>query len=243
MSRVLVSGAPGTGKTRSAVTCHRPLHIISLPGEGGTNSIPQEEGIFPYVWVDDADSRASSKAVIDEIKALTIEIVSGARGECVTVFIDGLHKAYEYFLDTVTGGDFFKGNDFEPLLYQRSHTKFLEYLKLVKESRVQYAFFTAWDAKDPDKPELKSKSPMHVYPDLPGKLSRRIMGEFSLVLSSHVVPALVRGQPARFYWQLKPNSEVHGAAIKIDPAIYSKLPDEIPQDWVKLEEMLMGTKK
>ena len=239
MSRVLLSGGPNTGKTRSSITCKRPVHLISLPGEGGTNSIPREDGIFPYVWVEDANSRASSKAVLDEIRQLTVEILSGKRGECATIFVDGIHKAYEYFLDTVTGGDYFKGNEFEALLYQRSHTKFMEYIKLVRESSAPYVFFTAWDAKDPDKPELKSKSPMHVYPDLPGKLSRRILGEFSIVIASHATPSPIPGKPPRFFWQLKPSSEVHGASIKIDPAIAMYLPAEVEQDWQGLERLLM----
>jgi hypothetical protein len=237
MSRVLVSGGPNTGKTRSLITCKRPVYVISYPGEGGTNSIPQEEGIMPLMWVDDADSRASSRAVVDEVRASTIEMITSEN--CVTFFGDGIHKLYEYFLDTVTAGDYFRGNEFDTILYQRAHVKFMEYIKLVRESAVPYVFFTAWDARDPDKPELKSKSPMHVYPDLPGKMSRRIMGEFSIVIASHATPSAFVGKPPRFYWQLKANSEVHGAMIKIDPRIAEHLPAEVDQDWQALERLLM----
>jgi hypothetical protein len=239
MSRVLVSGDVNSGKTTSVRTCHRPVHVISLPGEGGTNSIPREDGIVPYVWTEDADSRASSKVVIDQVRALTVEILTGKRGECRTIFVDGLHRLYDHFLNQVTGGAYLAGREFEALLYSRSHVQFVDYLKLVKDSSVSSAFFTVWSAKDPDKPELRSQSPQHVYPDLPGRLARRVMGEFSLVIASHSMPSVVANQPPRFYWQLKANNVVHGAMIKIAPEIAAHLPSEMEQDWQKLEKLLM----
>lgn len=239
-SRILASGGPNTGKTTSLRTCKKPVHVVSLPGEAGANSIPDVDGVIPYVWVDDEDARSSSKYVIDQVEKTTKEIVvRAAQGQCVTAFGDGIHKFYEYYLDLVTGGDYFKGNEFEPKLYTRSHTLFINYLKIWRQSLIPYVFFTVWDGKDPDKPELKSQSPMHVYPDLPGKLARRSMGEFSFVISTQTAPALVTSQPPRFWFQLKADNTVHGAMIKIAPEIAAHLPATMEQDWQLLEQTIM----
>jgi hypothetical protein len=112
-------------------------------------------------------------------------------------------------------------------------------VKIWRQSMIPYVFFTVWDGKDPDKPELKSQSPMHVYPDLPGKLARRIMGEFSFVISTQSAPAIVAGQPARFWFQLKADNTIHGAMIKIAPEIAAFLPMKMDQDWILLEKTIM----
>ena len=243
LGRVLISGAPNSGKTYSSRTWPRPIHVVSLPGESGSTSIPREDGIQAYVWGDNSDSRTSSKAVLDEVQSLVIDIIAGKHGECKTIFLDGLHKLYGHVLNMVTSGDYFKANDFEALLYSRAHTRFLDLLRLVKDSAVPYAAFAVWEGKEADKPELKSRSPVHTWPDLPGRLSKLIVGEFSFVLASRVIPSLIPGKPSRYVWQLRPKGDIQGASMKLAPSIADQLPDEVDQNWIAFERLIMEAAK
>lgn len=244
MSRLLIAGEPNTGKTGCSRTFTGPVHLLSYPGEGGINAIPKVESIKPYIWREDADARANSKAVLDEVRKLTIDIITGDHGPCHTFFGDGIHRFYEYFIDVAAGGKFFKGQMMKEdwLVTGQARTAFKEYLKLVKSSPIPVVVFTSWSGYEPDKQGDVFGQNKHVYPDLVGKMARDIMGEFSLILSSHSKPNLVKGKPPRFWWQIKADNEVHGASIKIDPEIWARLPTEVDQDWQKLEDLLLKAK-
>lgn len=243
MSRVLIAGEPDSGKTESSRTFKGPTHLLSYPGEGGINSIPKVPYIKPYIWREDANARASSKAVVDEIKTLTIQILTGEYGPIHTFFGDGVHRFYEYFIDMACGGRFFKGQMTKEdwLATSQARTAFKEYLKMVKQSSVPVVVFTTWSAYEPDKPG-DVFGPRHVYPDLVGKMARDIMGEFSLILSSQAKPNPVLGKPPRFRWQIKPSADIRGASIKIDPEIWASLPDDVAQNWPELERLLLNGK-
>jgi hypothetical protein len=240
LSRVLITGQPNSGKTESSRTFKGPTHFLAYPGEGGINSIPKVDWIKPYIWKEDADARANSKSVVDEIRKITIEIITGKHGPIHTFFGDGVHRFFEYFIDAAAGGKYFKGTmeKADWLTAGGARAAFKEYLKMVKSSPVPVVVFTAWEAYEPDKQGDVYGTSKHVLPDFVGKMARDSMGEFSLVLSSHSRPNVVKGKPPRFWWQLKADNEIHGAAIKIDPAIWATLPDEIDQDWPKLEALL-----
>jgi hypothetical protein len=244
LSRVLIAGEPNSGKTGCSRTFKRPVHHVSYPGEAGFNSIPKEEGIKPYIWKEDANARASSQAVIDEIWQLTVDITSGKHGPIHTFFADGVHRFYEYYVDAAAGGKYFKGDmkkaDWLPTGQARA--AFKEYLKMVKSSSVPVVVFTSWSGYEPDKQGDVFSENKHVYPDLIGKMARDVMGEFSLVVSSYRQLSLVKGKLPKFFWQIKPSADVHGAAIKIQPDILEDLPDELPQDWPLLEKLLTDEK-
>lgn len=244
ISRVLLSGEPNSGKTGCSETFGNEgkiVHHLSYPGEGGFNSIPRVPWVKPYVWREDADARASSKAVLDEIRKVSVDIITGEYGPCHAFFGDGIHRFYEYFIDVASGGKFFKGQMQKEdwLVTGQARTAFKEYLKMMKSSPVPVVVFTSWSGYEPDKQGDVFSANKHVYPDLVGKMARDIMGEFSLILSTHSRPALIKGQPPKFWWQLKADTEVHGAAMKVDPMVWSELPMEIDQDWETLESLLL----
>lgn len=243
MSRMLIAGAPNSGKTYCSQTFPGPVHLLSFPGEGGINSIPKGPHIRPYIWREDANARASSKAVVDEIRSLTIEIITKENGPIHTFFGDGVHRYYEYYIDMISGGRYFKGQMEKEdwLATAQARTAFKEYLKMVKQSSVPVVVFTSWDAYEPEKPG-DVFGPRSIYPDMVGKMARDIMGEFSLILSSQWKPNPITGKTPKFWWQLKPSEEVKGAAIKIDPEIWENLPEKVDQDWQALERLLLRGK-
>jgi hypothetical protein len=242
MSRILITGAPNSGKTGCSKTFRGPTHLLSYPGEGGINAIPKVDWIKRYIWKEDAAARMNSKAVVDEIWDVTVKIVTGKYGPIHTFFGDGVHRLFEYYIDQASGGKYFKGTMQKQdwLTAGGARAAFKDYLKMVKSSPVPVVVFTAWEAYEPDKQGDVYGTDKHVLPDFVGKMARDAMGEFSLILSSHSKPNVIKGKPPRFWWQLKADSEVHGAAIKIDPAIWASLPNEIDQDWPKLEALLLG---
>ena len=239
MSRVLIAGPPNSGKTGSSVTFGGPQHLLSYPGEGGINSIPKVDFIKPYIWQDDPKARASSASVITEIWQVTTDIITGKYGPCDVFFGDGAHRLYEYFVDKATGGDYFKGlvKDKGWLPVGQAKVAFKEYLKMVKAApNVKTVVFTCWDGAELDKaPKDMSDlaGPKHILPGFVGQMAKEAMGEFSLILSSHRDISPVNGKVV-FYWQIKPQGEVHGAQIKIDPKRLEKLPVKVEQDWQAL---------
>jgi len=78
---------------------------------------------------------------------------------------------------------------------------------------------------------------MHIWPDLPGKAAKRLLGEFTAVLYAKVVTTKP-GQPPTGVWQLQPDNEVWGVGIKCPVEVASKLPNQIPQDYNELMKIL-----
>lgn len=240
LRRSLIVGPPNSRKTTSLFTWPRPIGLISYPGEKGFASIPVgEPGVNAFVWEDDVVTKTSPSALVKEIETASFELLAGKHGEITTFAGDGIHKLYSAYLNEATNGAYSNGDDFEPRMYGRAHEAFLHYLNRVMHSKVQYVVFTVWDGREADNPEAGSKSPTHIFPDLPGKLAKRIMGEFSVVLYAEVSPP-VPGQTQKATWQLQPGGKVWGAGVKLPVALAAKLPSKVPQDWKQVEPLLLG---
>ena len=246
LSRVLITGPPNTRKTTSLATWPRPIHIISYPGEKGASSIPvEEEGINAYVYKEDDISKSSPGAIVKEIEKMTIEILTGAHGPIATFAGDGLHKLYELYYQREHRAliEAYPGDDEDKLAgraYGNAHKEFLLYLTKTSYAKIDNAVFTVWDGLDRDDPEAK-RGPTHIYPDLPGKMARRIVGEFSVVLFAKLGLPQPDSSKQRASWQIQPVGKIHGCGVKIPAHIAAKLPKEVPfQDWKRLLPVLKG---
>jgi len=270
ISRDLRVGPPNSGKTQSFLTNERPCYIVSFPGEKGVTTLPvNEPGIKTYVWKEDDITKGKPGAIIKEVTDLTTELITGKRapiGPMKSFCGDGLHKLYSNFwlrefnhLIATKGeligkpkrdGTVVTEEDFKLQAYGNENygasRDFMKYVTYVYESNVPHVTFTCWEGMELDTPELKSKSDSHILPDFPGKLAKRIMGEFAIVLyASLQVTTPVPNQPPVVVskWQLKPGGKVWGAGIKIPPEIAKNIPKEITQDWGELKKYLTGEKK
>ena len=244
--RMLNMGPPSSFKTTSLMTWPGPIHIQSYPGERGDATIPRNRpGVTPHLW---SESEAGKKpwlprptpsgTIVQLLEQRTFEILGGKYGEIRTFAGDGIHKYYSYVLDYVTAGAFFRGEEFEARLYARSHEHFRHYIQAVMNSPVEYVVFTCWDGKEADEAGAKS-GPSHIYPNLPGKMAKEIMGEFGVVVYSIVDWAARQpNKPAPAYWQLLPEGKVWGAAVKAPYEVVMKLPVKIPQGLPVLEATL-----
>lgn len=241
LRRALIVGPPNSRKTTSLFTWPMPIGLISAPGEKGYASIPMGDGVKAFVFEEDIIAKTSPSALVKEIETTTFDLLAGKYGEITTFALDGLHKIYVAYINDATNGDFAAGNDFEPRMYGRAHEMFLHYIGRISHSKIAYFVATVWDGREADNPDMGSKGPTHVYPDLPGKLAKRIMGEFSVVLYAEV-PAPVAGMEQKATWQLQPGGKIWGAGVKVPPALAKTLPAKVPQDWKALEPLLLGAK-
>ena len=253
--RVLISGPPNTLKTTSLLTWPRPLHIIFYPGEKGHETVTDGmEGVKKYVWEFEDPSKTSPASVVREIERLTSDIVIGKHGEVATLAGDGLHKLYGWyyakcFADLLASAETRKGWDGDDdklrgRAYGQAHDEFSLYLTKTLATKVPYMAMTVWEGRQKDNPEdLAKNAPTHIFPDLPGQMANRIVGEFSVVLYSEVSPiADLKGQ-LKGQWQIRPGGKVWGVGVKVSPEIAQSLPAKLPQDFPTLERLLRTGKR
>ena len=232
-TRVLLFGPPNSWKTTSVIaTAPYPLHILSVPGESGWATIPDNvPGLTAFIWEEPGSDPVSSSSVRKEVEDTTFQIIAGKHGPVKTLCLDGLHQLYPVYLNIATEGAYGRGEDFEPRLYTRAHIMFQGFLKRVLASPVPYIICTTWNAKELDTEGGKNA---HQWPDLPGKMAKLIVGMFSVVVFAKVEQATVPGKQPQGMWFLKPNMEVWGTSVKMDPRLIAKLPASIPQNYKEL---------
>ena len=244
--RVLISGAPNTRKTTACLTFPKPIGILSFPGEKGYDTIPVDDPeIIPVIWQVDEGKKQDSHQVVKEIRDASGDFITGKHGPIQTFVGDGLHKFFEYIMDSVTDGAWFSGTEFEPKMYALAYREFTEYLSRVMHSRMPVVVFTTWDGSEADRPkkpgERAQDIPTHTWPELPGKMAKRIVGEFSVVVHQSLRPTKP-GEPPAAFWQTRPQGEVMGCGLKGPAEIIKRIPTFIPAtypdleaEWVKAE--------
>ncbi|KKL83526.1 hypothetical protein LCGC14_1973890, partial [marine sediment metagenome] len=197
-----------------------------------------------------------------EVETLTLDILAGKKGPFHSFCGDGLHKLYSHFWlrefnflmqtksellgkvkrdGTITTEEDFRLQAYGNENYGASRS-FMDYVTMVYQSSAKHVTFTCWEGAEMDIPELKSKSPTHILPDFPGKLAKRMMGEFAIVLYATLTNPDPMGKQ-KAMWQLRPGGKVWGAGIKMPAAVRDNIPASIEQDWADLWLYLTGQKK
>lgn len=252
--RVGISGPPNTFKTTSLLTWPRPIHIISYPGEKGWETLPVGiEGVHSYVWKIEDPSKVTSASVVSEVDKLTVEVISEKRGPVQTLAGDGLHKLYDWYykkarvdIDDIPG---MSDDQKDIRAYGNpqggAFKLFLDYLHKVLHSTVPYVVMTMWEDPEKDDPQDKSRSaPMHVFPAFPGKIAKRVVGEFGVMVYAEVTsPVADLHGNVKGTWQIRPGGKVWGVGAKVPLEVALTLPGKIPQDFPTLEKMLKGKRE
>lgn len=238
-NRALCYGPPGSRKTTAIIkTAHYPLQVVSFPGEMGWGTIPMRvPGLEHSFWEEAPSDPVTADSMRKEVEDTVFQIIAGKHGPCKTLALEGFHKLYDVYLNVATSGSFGRGDDFEAQRYGRAHQMAASFLRKVLSSPVEYVIVTSWNAKEADNPGSPGGS-SHEWPDLPGKMAKLVIGMFSLVIFSKLSPVLGQPNELREEWLLKPDNEVWGASVKMDPRLVAKLPNRVPQNWKKLYELI-----
>ena len=226
--RVLINGAPLSGKTTSLRTWPAIRHIVVAPGELGFSSVIPSEETKVYYWeFDPATTVVQYKRIWAELQVLIQEIVGGKYGPVTTLALDGLHKIY-YVIQ--------KAHGFTPTTdgkaYTEYHEKFTELMVNVLGSNIPYVVATCYDGQEPI--ELGS-SVTQIFPDLPGKMAKGVLGMFPVVLHSERTD---ESNKQRFVWRLRPQGKIKAVGLHLPPEISEKFPAEMAQDWREVEKIV-----
>ena len=249
-NRVLIMGPPNSGKSYSLMSMPRPVHVLSCPGEKGWATIKPDpdNGIHLYAFVEEPGPKKSGETV-REVKQLIYDLMSNKKGPVASLAVDGLHKFYEYLIDVAAGGAYFTGDDFEAFAYGVAQREVAAFLTLLSTSDIENVAITTWDGLEKDKAGQSAdktvlrNSPSHVWPDLPGKAAKRIVGEFTATVyaTARAGRMTAQGATKERVWQLLPDDEVWGIGLKVPRGVV--VPKYIPQAWDSLMAVLDGGAK
>ena len=264
MRRALIIGGPNTFKTHAIVhTFPRPLHLISYPGEKGTGTIPTNQpDLKGYIWEEDDPSKIVIATAINDIEKTTWEFLMGKNGEIKTFAGEGLHKLASLYWNReytrllamnekqITEGKLDRnGLPLEEGLKLQAYgnenygscKEIMAYVSRVCQSNVDTVVFTCWEGVEVEDKELAGAQggKRHIFADLPGKLARKIVGEFGVVMYAEVGLPGPDGRSTGT-WQIRKAGSVWGVGVKAPFEIALKLPARIPQNWSKLYPLLLG---
>jgi len=256
--RSLIIGGPNTLKTTSIIkTFPRPIGYISYPGEKGSCVIPTADTeIIAFMWEEEDPAKVNLTKQINELETLTWDLLLGKYGPIKTFAGDGLHKfaslywnrEFNKLLASATPDQ--KGEvDIEKLQLRAygnenygASKEILGYISKVNQSNVDTVVFTCWEGVETE-PGQTGYTAQHIFADLPGKLARRIVGEFGVVLYAEVGSPGPDGKITQATWQLRKAGKVWGVGAKTPIEIALTLPPKVPQDWRILYPLLTGEKK
>lgn len=244
--RVLSWGPPNTFKTTAIVETwpeDRDVtgskQFISLPGEKGYESIPSRPSIISHVWQVNDVSSVSPHAVLREANEILAQVVSTAP---TTLAVEGIHKYYDFAYQAAFEDLVSSGMDEEKAsgpAYGKAHKTTLNFINRLSASKIPYLVLTCWEGEEKDDPKDKSRNATkHRAPMLPGKLATWITGEFGVSVRTFIkrTPTAILGG-----WQITPDPQAPGCAVKVEKAIAQSLPRTIPQDFRVLRDLVSGS--
>lgn len=243
--RVLQWGPPNSFKTTAVVetwpedrTVTGDKQFISLPGEKGYESIPHRPSIVSHVWQVDDVASVSPHAVLREANQIVAQVTAS---KPTTLVVEGIHKyydfAYQAALDDLISGGMDEEKASGPA-YGKAHKTTLHFINRLSATGVPYIVLTCWEGEEKDNPKDKSRNATkHRAPMLPGKLATWITGEFGVSVRSFLkrTPQALLG-----LWQITPDPQAPGCAVKTEKVVATQLPRTIPQDFRVLRDLVAG---
>lgn len=249
--RLINSGVPSSGKTTNLYTfiygpydifsddkeevklalkyaeeSQRDMAIISCPGEKGTLSLTTTDHVKPHIYETEDEANTTDAKWSKEAVDACVNTTEVLRKSGVDVLaIDGLHSLYEQKMNQITGGAYLNGGEFDTKLYGLAHGFIGDYISKVHHSRVPVIVVTTWEEweKQPDNPavQINKYTPQHLWPSLPGKMAKRIVGHFDGRLSCQIKTQCLHGKTGcdeygkeHYVWQFLPKGDVIGVGVK-----------------------------
>lgn len=255
-SRIGLFGPVGTFKTTSIVqTWPRKGHggerliILSCPGEKGWETIPRNEpDLVSLVWEVVDIEKVSPHTVIKEVESAIAQALAGTYGPVTSFALDGGHKLYPWYFERALADKLANppknwDGDEDKLVgpaYGQAHRDFGLQLAKLSAAKIPFLICTFWDSEERDDPKDRRKdAPTHVFPDLPGKMAKQVVGEFGAMLYCETTLPDPRGR-SRGTWLTRREGRIWGASVKVPPAIGQTIPVRIPQSFEVLQRYMMG---
>ena len=250
-TRVLINGDTGSGKTHSLMSFPAPRIIMSLPGEEGYATLPEDDPETTVLVWGAGKMGETSLSIINEVEREMVKALNTPGLQ--TLALDGLHKFSAYVMDAMSNGAFFEGlkvkteskgdaDVLDPRVWGQSDRWITSFLNIARQSAVPYMVATAWDA---DKQERKTRQgekwtdvPTRKLPALYGSMARTVMGEFAVTVHASKGRLTEGATEKVFRWQTQPDGQVMGAGIKAPPHVVEKIPKFVKADWPTLEAYL-----
>lgn len=218
---------------------------VSLPGEKGWETVPlkqtvpevtSEGGLYQLLWEEEDVTKTSPHAIIREVETGIATAVGKAlvawKGHPWTLVLEGLHKMYGWHYHAryadLEGTDAFQKNPDPDKIsgraYGLAHDSYQGWVHKVCSWPIPYILGTIWEGKTKDDPSnLDKRAPTHIFPDLPGEMAKRIVGEFTVVLYSEVSLPDPRGRQ-RGKWTVKPTGKIWGVGVHLPREIATTIP-------------------
>lgn len=229
---ILINGPPLSGKTTSLMTTPEPRAILIPPGELGYTSIRASPTTKVFRWQDEVDVKVDWATILTQFEGVLREVGRGKYGKFETVAIDGLHVLYRLIQKALGYNE-----NTDPKEFTRYHDRFNGVLDLLVAQPSRYRIATVYDGPELVDP-ANDKKTTKVYPDLPGKQAKAVMGRFPLVVHTFLFGA---GASRKFQWHLQPNEGVHGAGLHLPREMAAKLPPVLEQDFGKLDSAIRAS--
>jgi len=237
--RLMIVGPPNAAKTTCALTFDHPLLVESMPGEKGTDILPPADNRVIRLWEPiKPDDPVDWFKVMKEMEQEQVDVLSGKLGKFQTVFLDGIHKGFQVFLEAAMESS--KGQSGEPnglIYWNKAAQDFSRYFNRWWYSSIPYFAATVWSEIEKTDPlaedTLKNRAARSIWPSFAGKTQRNILGEINTVYADV--------EAGKATWQLKADERIKGIGIKLPLEEAQKLPYKIPADWQVLKKLLLPT--
>lgn len=239
--RILLVGQPNSWKTSSLKTFPLPMAIISCPEEVGGASIPQIAGIDS--WAFEREPKERAEQLIIALQKKVDEVIGNGKHD--TLAIEGLHHLYDvmYEAEHEAVTDAYPSLDPEKAKWQtfgRADKRLMKFINQTNSSTIGHVVMTVWSAPQADDP-LVAGSKQHMMPSIPGRFTpQNVVGCFGVVATCYPGVELAPGKFSEGTWQIRPRGNSWAGSLKLPVEISAKIPTVVPQDWSKLEAMVLG---
>lgn len=244
--RILISGKPNTGKSTSLSSFDPQVAIVVAPGEQGTGSFHEHEGVHHFQMQQDSGPALDTAEVMLSFQGLLYQLIDSQ--EYQTIAIDGIHKVHECFINIASNGAKFTGVAFDNRIYGLAHDMFKAFVGELFYASTPMIVYTCWCEMEFVDQDLSvgQKQERRVMPALGGKMAMDIMGLLNTG-SVHAMKGYDCEQPGcklvgrnkkeHYLWQLEPDGINGDCGIKL-PRHTLQLPKTIHQDWQVLKQII-----
>lgn len=228
LRRIQLCGPPYSGKTTGAMTLPPPRAYLVVPGEFGATSLPADDPETKvYTWPQYSPDNNPQEG-LRLFNQTAEEVRIGKHGQFRSVIVDGGHVYAELTMKALGWTAYTLDDDMGSRQYPKYYDAIMKFFKRMAapDNGIEFFCMTCYDGREAaeDAQGARIKKQTMIWPEMPGKLAKLIMGAFPCTYHTERIP----GNPVDlFYWRLRPQGMMQAAGMHIPPRILAKLPASI----------------